>query len=77
MITGYDVCWNFELLIQDVLPVWGHGVGCAVATDNAEEEVHGELGKFDGSCSEQLIVHNSPQPNQVKSGVLGILMLGS
>ena len=45
------------------------GIPWAVATDNAVEEVHGELEMFDGSCSEQLIVRNSPQPSQVKSGV--------
>jgi hypothetical protein len=30
VITGFDWCLNFELLILKVLPVWGHdGVGCA------------------------------------------------
>jgi hypothetical protein len=26
---GFDGCWNLELLIQNVLPVRGHGIGCA------------------------------------------------
>ncbi len=45
------------------------GIPLAVATDNAVKEVHGELGKLAGRFSEQLIVPNSPQLNQVKSGM--------
>jgi hypothetical protein len=45
------------------------GIPWAVVTDDALEQVHGELGKLAGSSSEQLVVPSSPQLSQVKSKV--------
>ena len=38
VITGFDGCWNLELLIQNVLRVRGHGIGCAGDTKCASKE---------------------------------------